>query len=351
MIDAFEQKFGPVEDRSIFDGEIVVPPHLRNMSLTSIRANRFANGSIFGSVPRSRTLFTLPPNARHTFHGSVPDLSRHSSPFTFNNNNNNNTLNNNATTHGDDGRQLSSASTIPGTITTITLNTSTTLELTNNKNRMKNASSNGNAVHAMESIEDDGDGFDYRSNSIRSLNDIQLREKIGMEQHRALYCQSLGRPNRTQKVSNQQRLRSQQPQSLDAYSSEGYMTLIKTNVAPSSHGRYHQRSSLINRATSPATMPMNADDQIINQTNSQMATSTSTFQRNAAAAVTPIAPILIPPPPPSKIQQTAHRSHPLNQPPPRSSGAFANEFNLNNLTKFKLPRVTLNHSAVTNPQQ
>lgn len=339
MIDAFEQKHGPVEDRSIFHGEIVVPPHLRNISFTSIRANR---GNLFGSVPRSRTLFSLPPNARHTFHGSVPDLSRHSSPFTFNNNNNtsNITLNIDNDGDGDDGgnssRRLSSASTIPETITKITLNTSTTLALTNN---LKKSPSNGNAnhssigknAHAIESIDEhrrleyDHDDYDYKSNSIRSLNDIQLRERSGMDQDRALYCQSLGRPqNRTQKVQNNQKLRSQ-PQSLDAYSSEGYMTLIKTNLAPSSHGRYNQRSSL-NRATSPS---MNDGHE------TQMATSTSTFQRKTAPP---------PPPPPSKKSNHSNQSS-------STTGGFANEISLNNFTRFKLPRVSLNHSAVTNPQQ
>lgn len=361
MIDVFEQKFGPVEDRSIFYGEIVVPPHLRNVSLTSIRANRFANGSLFGSVPRSRTLFSLPPNARHsmpTFHGSVPDLSRHSSPFTtsFNHNTSNNTFNS-IDSNDDGGRRLSSASTIPETITKITLNTSTTLALTNinnrnnNNNNLKNyPPSNGNAnhltnhgknAHAIESIDEHTDD-DYKSNSIRSLNDIQLREKscAGNEQDRALYCQSLGRPIRNQKLANQQRLRSQ-PQSLDAYNSEGYMTLIKTNVAPVSHGRYQQRSS-INRAVSPT---MNNDGHTSNTNSIQMAASTSTFQRKAAA---PLAPVLMPvqvPPPPSVTNKLTNQ--------PRSPGVsqFANEFSLNDFTNFKLPRVTLNHSTVTNPQQ
>lgn len=345
MIDAFEQKFGPVEDRSIFDGEIVVPPHLRNVSLTSMRANRFANGSLFGSVPRSRTLFSLPPNARHTFHGSVPDLSRHSSPFSFNNNTTNNTLNNIAN-NGSGGE-----------VTKITLNTSTKLALTTNNNYLKNAPANGkNHAHAIESIDehrglnndrndDDDDDYDYKSNSIRSLNDVQLRERsgIGMEQDRALYCQSLGRPIRTQKESNQQRLRSQ-PQSLDAYNSEGYMALIKTNLAPTAHGRYIQRASL-NRPVSPTMNAMNNDGQTINA-------NTSTFQRKAAAAAAAAAAIPTqppPPPPPSKTLQTSHKSHHSNQ--PRSTGGFANDFSLNNSTKFKLPRVTLNHSAVTNPQQ
>lgn len=74
MVDAYEQNHGPVDDRSIFDGEITVPPHLRNMSLTNVRPNRLHSG-LFGSLSRSRTFLTIPTNSRHTFHGSVPNLS------------------------------------------------------------------------------------------------------------------------------------------------------------------------------------------------------------------------------------------------------------------------------------
>lgn len=338
MIDAFEQKHGPVEDRSIFDGEIVVPPHLRNMSFTSLRSNRL-HSSLFGSVPRSRTLFSVPPNARCSLHGSVPDLSRHSSPFPFNSNIN-------SVDNDDDSRRMSSASTIPDTVTKITLNTSTTLALTNNN--LKSHRSNGRTAnhltfgknaHAIHSIDEhrrlDNDVNDaaddddaYKSNSIRSLNDIQLRERSGMEQDRTLYCQSLGRPNRAQKMANYKKIRSQ-PQSLDAYNSEGYMTLIKTNLA-SSHGRYQ------NRASTPIMM----HDDHANNINSPLNSSTSTFQRKAAAPPPPP-----PPPPPSK---SSKKSNHFNQLP--SNAGFTNDLTLNNLTKFKLPRVSLNHS-VTNPQQ
>lgn len=77
LIDAFEQKHGPVEDRSIFSGDIVVPPHLRNISLVNTRPNRL-HGSLFGSLSRSRTFLSLSPNSRQSFCGSVPDLSRNS---------------------------------------------------------------------------------------------------------------------------------------------------------------------------------------------------------------------------------------------------------------------------------
>lgn len=73
MIDTFEANYGPVPDRSIFDGEIVVPPHLRNMSATL--GNR--SSRLLGSLNRSRTFLTLPTNGRQSqMHGSTPDLSR-----------------------------------------------------------------------------------------------------------------------------------------------------------------------------------------------------------------------------------------------------------------------------------
>lgn len=71
MIDAHEDTFGPVPDRSIFDGEIVVPPHLRNMSATL--GNR--SSRLLGSLNRSRTFLTL-PTRNSPMHGSTPDLSR-----------------------------------------------------------------------------------------------------------------------------------------------------------------------------------------------------------------------------------------------------------------------------------
>lgn len=75
MIDAYEQKHGPVDDRSIFSGDIVVPPHLRNISLVNSRPNRL-HGGLLGSLSRSRTFLSLSSNSRQSFCGSVPDLSR-----------------------------------------------------------------------------------------------------------------------------------------------------------------------------------------------------------------------------------------------------------------------------------
>lgn len=320
MIDGFERKHGPVEDRSIFDGEITVPPHLRNLSLTSIRANRL-HGSIFGSLSRSRTFLNLTPNARHTFHGSVPDLSRNQ--FTLCNKNSNNMVDD------ENGRRMSSTSTPASTITKITLNSSTTLAF---NDESSGYISNGNLsqyssdqMHSIDSIEQHNHHkFDdtQKSNSIRSLNDIQLGE---MNENRAIYSQSLGRPNRTQKsniyTTKPADFKNPRSQSMDAYQTEGYMTLIKTNVAPSSHTTY--RSS-INRAISPLCTMSSVHETNDSDSNSPMSTSTTTFQRK---------------PPP----QNGNRFN--------SSASFAHQLTLNNMTKFKLPRVSLNHSTVTNPHE
>lgn len=319
MIDAYEQKHGPVEDRSIFDGEIVVPPHLRNMSLT----NRLHSG-IFGSLSRSRTFLNLPQNARHTFHGSVPDLTRN--PFTFNNNNNNHNMSNN---NVDDvqNRRMSSVS----QYTKITLNTSTTLTLTEDGS---SSLSNGNFsddtknTFSIDSFDgqnssvvsrsDDG----YKSNSIRSLNDVQLSEVP--EDRVPMYTNSLGRPMRAMlrpsiystKTNDYKNARAQ---SMDAYNAEGgYMTLIKTNAS--------NRSSVINRAVSPLCTITSMQDISSIDSSLPMATTTTTFQRKP------------PPQVPNRFKQTA-------------AGLISGELTLNNMTKFKLPRVSLSPLNVPNPPQ
>lgn len=86
MVDAYEKKHGIVEDRTQFDGEIVVPPHLRHMThMLGSRPMRL-HGGLLGSLSRSRTFLTLPTNSRDNLHSSVPDLSRNSLPNTPNSN-------------------------------------------------------------------------------------------------------------------------------------------------------------------------------------------------------------------------------------------------------------------------
>lgn len=350
MIDAYEQKHGPVDDRSIFDGEIIVPPHLRNLSLTSLRAHRL-HGSLFGSLSRSRTFLNIPQNARHTLHGSVPDLSRNHH-FTFSSSNSTNN-----SVDGDDDqsvanndeseknpRRMSSTS----TITKITMNSSTTLTLSdasigtlshgddrtqysNDKHSLSIQSGDG-PNSSINTKSDEG----YKSNSIRSLNDIELRESITSTsaEERTVFCQSLGRPNRgpksniyTTKPSDFKHARAQ---SMEAYNAEGYMTLIKTNPQQKNHptSLSAYRSSN-NRTISPLCTAMHDINESIADSSLPMPiTSTSTFQRNKQP----------------KLQS-------INNNYGQSGGSFAGPLSLDNVTKFKLPRVTLNHSTATNSQQ
>lgn len=79
QIDAYEQRHGRLDDRSCFDGDIVVPPHLRNATATL--GHRSSRLSLLSGLSRSRTFLTLPSvpgGGRQTLllHGSVPDLSR-----------------------------------------------------------------------------------------------------------------------------------------------------------------------------------------------------------------------------------------------------------------------------------
>lgn len=90
MVDKYELKHGKVEDRSIFDGEIVVPVHLKNNPLlNSSRYSTRLHGGLLGSLTRSRTFLNLSTSnlstSRDSIHGSVPDLSR-SVPNTPNSN-------------------------------------------------------------------------------------------------------------------------------------------------------------------------------------------------------------------------------------------------------------------------
>lgn len=68
MIDAHEAEFGEVDDRTIFEGEFVVPPHLRNANF-----QRQSSIMFLGTMSRSRTFLTLKDKG---YHGSVPDLTR-----------------------------------------------------------------------------------------------------------------------------------------------------------------------------------------------------------------------------------------------------------------------------------
>lgn len=81
MVDDFERKHGYFVDRCEFDGDFVVPPHLKNLAhMFAVKTMRL-QGGLFGSLSRSRTFLTLQTNSRDYLHSSVPDLSR-SAPTT-----------------------------------------------------------------------------------------------------------------------------------------------------------------------------------------------------------------------------------------------------------------------------
>lgn len=81
MIDDYEHKFDVVVDRSEFEGEIVVPQHLRK-SGGGFLNNRISGSGLLGSLTRSKTLLNMGGGSvgsgSSLVLGSVPDLSRSS---------------------------------------------------------------------------------------------------------------------------------------------------------------------------------------------------------------------------------------------------------------------------------
>lgn len=344
MIDAYEQKHGPVDDRSIFDGEIIVPPHLRNMSINSLKSSRL-HGSLFGSISRSRTFLNLSANARHSYHGSVPDLSLNQ--FTFINPINAINVTN------DDQRRMSSSS----SATKITMNSSTTLTLSDSNYFSNstdiNCSINSSMLCRMNSTSvstandqntmDNNNSCDFmpmhdpKLNRQRtSTNRIQM-QKLN-DQKRFLYCKSLDRPMRTQKPigiygtnssttsTASTHYKSQRSSSIDTNSdsnsnsnaNDSYMTLIHTNVP------MIQRVTLNRGDHGPQLLRMATslhDINLIETIQPQMTTTTSTFQRKN----------------PPQMQN--------NQFDGRMAAGLSRDLTLDNVTKFKLPRVTLGHPS------
>lgn len=340
MIDAYEQKHGPVDDRSIFDGEIIVPQHLRNVSINSLKTSRLHGGSLFGSLSRSRTFLNLSANARHSYHGSVPDLSL--DQCTFINPINQSLIN-------DDHRRLSSSS----AATKITMNSSTTLTLSDSNyfsnstdiNSTMNSSIlsriNNTSVTSdndQNATIDNGDSFmpsDPISNRQRtSTNRIQMQKSN--DQKRFLYCKSLDRPMRTHKTianygtnsttttttsTTSSHFKKPRSSSIDTKSdsnaNDSYMTLIHTHVP------IIQRVTLNrNHGSSLSTATSLHDINLIETIQPQMTTTTSTFQRKN---------------PPQMLNNLA--------------AGFSRDLTLDNVTKFKLPRVTLSNPSSSNQRQ
>lgn len=345
MIDAYEQKHGPVDDRSIFDGEIIVPLHLRNISINSLKSSRL-HGSLFGSLSRSRTFLNLTANARHSYHGSVPDLSINQ--FTF--------INPTNASMNDDHRRLSSSS----AATKITMNSSTTLTLSDS-NYFSNSTDINSSINSsiLSQINNTSLGIANDQNPIDScdsfmtndpkrpnrqrtstVNRIQ-RQKLN-DQKYFLYCKSLDRPMRAGQKStvdnygtnstitststaSSANFKNQRSSTIDTNSdsnaNDSYMTLIHTNVPTTI-----QRVTL-NRDHGPPTMATSLHDiNLIETIQPQMTTTTSTFQRKN---------------PPKMLNNQYDRM---------AATGFSRDLTLDNVTKFKLPRVTLGHPS-SNPRQ
>lgn len=305
MVDGYEQKHGPVDDRSEFDGEIVVPPHLRNISISSLRSSRM-HGGLFGSLSRSRTFVNIAGNARHTFHGSVPDLARHSFSFaTHNNNNTNNNNNKNGSGEHNDpiSRRLTAT---PASVTTITLNTSTKLAITteNVVESQTNADAtqlNGNAngvtlrpkpsqipmqsyirkPHRYSEPNAKPNYMRTTNNNTNAINNNTLKQ---IDEIPPTDYRSLERPFRALKPIVQPLKPTDRKPLAEAFNAEGYMTMIQTNISPT-----------------PKQVAPCSDA-------APMATSTSTFQSPTATV---------------------------------SDAGFTGEISLDTMKNFKLPRVSL----------
>lgn len=292
MVDAYEQIHGPVDDRSIFDGEIVVPPHLRNLSLINSR-----HSGLFGSLSRSRTFLPISNNSRHTFHSSVPDLSHNTSNGTQVNNHNSIQIN--------------------------SINNSTPSLIGNGQN--------GDQSNASEKDNFDETVMPYANQSLRSLNEIELRRK-SEDQSILFISQSRQLVNSTKTIKpivyttkpsdfkRNDRYKSMEPNS-DNYS---YMTLIQTNIHSRSNS-YLNRS--FNRSPMRTISPLCATSSLhnINMTDSS---SSETILSTASP------PVMLP-----LLTTTTGTFH-------SNKKHFAGELSLNNLTKFTIPRVSLSHLPI-----
>lgn len=303
MVDSYEEKHGPVDDRSEFDGDIVVPPHLRNISISSLRSSR-AHGGLFGSLSRSRTFVNFSGNARHTFHGSVPDLARHSFSFAGQNNKGNSNNNNNSI----DRRVSSSAA-----VTKITLNPSTKLAIiaddaasspTNADTAHTNGNVDGVTIRPKQSqapmqshsrkphrySEPNAKPIFMRTtnSNANATNNNTLKQ---IDESTPTDYRSLERPFRALTPIVQPLKAADRKAPAEAFHTEGYMTVIQTNVSQA-------------KQMAPCTDA------------APLATGTSTFQSPTASA---------------------------------NDSGFAGDISLDSMKNFKLPRVSLGPVAKQQP--
>lgn len=320
MIDAYEQIHGPVDDRTIFDGEIIVPPHLRNMSLVNLRPNRLHSG-LLGNLSRSRTFLTLSTNSQHTFHGSVPDLSHSASS--------NGTMP--PPPKLQQQLQLSASSDGDSSTLLLNLHSNSTQSLGDFQNIHKPLSaSNGNHFNADFYAMNSGTNENTLprvNRSMKSLNNIELRRRS--EDH-SMYMRSHDRRANSLKplkpivyTTKPSDFRSESSQSMNAYT-DSYITLIKTNIQSRSNS-YLNRST--NRSPVRTISPLCTAASMHN-INSMDSSS------NQSIASPPLSPL--------------GTCHTFQRPPKYFSSGFSGELSLSNLSKFTIPRVSLSHLSVTN---
>lgn len=297
MIDAYEQKHGQVEDRSIFSGEIVVSPHLRNTNLLNSRSNRLRDG-LLGSLSRSRTFLSLPLNSRQSFCGSVPDLSR-------------NALNDTHPPQQIMSSNISLINTVPPT--------------------------SGGGPHSDE--------LDRQSNPpirkmLTTTDDIELRLKSEDHRNMAYGTRQIHsmKPGMYSGQSGYSTVRSDTHsptfrQTSIAELTSGYMTLIRTN-APTTQSRHMaavgDRSSVRPKSPICNTSSLHNIHRVNDMTPSM---SFSTLNRSPPP----------PPPPPPAITHYQPNS-------PSFVSGSSGELCLDVLSKYTIPRVSLKHnSPLTSP--
>lgn len=330
MVVAYEQKYGPVENRSELDGDIVVPSHLRNVSLINSRPIRAIHTGLFGSLSRSRTFLTLSKNTSHTYHGSVPDLSRNS----CNINKNNNNFNQNKTSS----------------------NNAKSVLLLKSK---ANSASFGSVRMTDEGDDDAGGGrggaADCNNYSTHSLSRVQhLNKSLDIEvecrrksEDQTYFHMSQQRQNikiQSRPVTYQTKPSDfRNENSISANNNRNhmninynvqcgsYMTLIRTNIPNAKVNNSVNRDSSFdscNRNPSPLCGASSLHD--IHMIHSRSFTSTPSSAAPSGGTQSP------PPlPPPS----------PLSSSTSFQSDADNCGLNLNVVTKFTIPRVSLSHNS------
>lgn len=293
MVDAYEQKYGPVENRSEFDGEIIVPPHLRNMSLINFRPNRL-HGGLLGSLSRSRTFLTLSTNTCHTFHGSVPDLSRNSCT---NKSNGNNAILSKVNS--------SSSSTI-------------LVDVVNDRNcDVMHTHSLSRIQHLNKSVND----VEYRRKSEDQSYLHASRDRHIKLQRPQIYTT---KPSEYRNGNGNYSSANKNDQTMPiGINTESYMTLIRTNI--------HSKSNNVNRGSFDSP----------NSNKSPLCGASSLHDINLIHSSSSTSSLSAPSPPPLPPPPTSFQHHSKS-----FSTNFTSELSLNVMSKYHIPRVSLSHNSI-----